>query len=110
MIDLINLLRQIFAYVLLITGSYFLFSTAVGMIRFPDLYTRLHAGSKCLMAGSFSTLMGCIVLEGNIYVSLKLIVIIILILITNPIAIHVLASFGNNNVMPKTIAKYDFDE
>lgn len=104
MIDLINILRQIFAYVFFITGSYFLLSTAVGMIRFPDLYTRLHAGSKCLMAGGISVLMGCIVLEGSIYVSLKLIVIIILLLITNPIAIHVIANFVNNdNVIAKNV-------
>lgn len=111
MIDLINILRQIFVYVFLITGSYFLLSTAVGMIRFPDLYTRLHAGSKCLMAGGISVLMGCIVLEGSSSVSLKLIVILIFLLITNPIAIHVIASFSYNyNLIPKTIVKNDIDE
>ena len=96
MINIINILRQIFVYVFFITGIYFLLSTAVGMIRFPDLYTRLHAGSKCLMAGGISVLMGCIVLEGISSVSLKLIVIIIFLLITNPIAIHVIASFAYN--------------
>jgi len=60
-----DILRQLFIYVFFITGIYFLLSTAVGLIRFPDLYTRLHAASKCLMAGSISVLMGCIVLESN---------------------------------------------
>ncbi len=111
MIDLINILRQIFVYVFLITGIYFLLSTAVGMIRFPDLCIRLHAGSKCLMAGGISVLMGCIVLEGISFVSLKLIVIIIFLLITNPVSIHVIASFSYNfNIIPKTIAKNDIDE
>ncbi|WP_207634118.1 monovalent cation/H(+) antiporter subunit G [Halalkalibacter urbisdiaboli] len=111
MIDLIHFFRQIFVYVFLITGIYFLLSTAVGMIRFPDLYTRLHAGSKCLMAGGISVLMGCIVLEGSSFVSLKLIVIIIFLLVTNPIAIHLIASFSNNfNIIPKTIAKNDIEE
>ncbi|WP_198510327.1 monovalent cation/H(+) antiporter subunit G [Bacillus solitudinis] len=111
MIDLITILRQIFVYVFLLTGIYFLLSTAVGMIRFPDLYTRLHAGSKCLMAGGISVLMGCIVLEGIGVVSLKLIVILIFLLITNPIAIHVIASFTNNyNIIPKILTKNDIDE
>ena len=89
-----NILRQIFVYIFLITGAYFVLSTAMGMIRFPDLYSRLHAGSKCLMAGGISVLVGCIILEGIGFVSLKLIVILIVLLITNPVAIHAIASFA----------------
>lgn len=111
MFNIINILRQIFFYIFLITGIYFLLSTAVAMIRFPDLYTRLHAGSKCLMAGSISVLMGCIVLEGISLVSLKLIVIMIFLLITNPVVIHVIARFAyNHNIISKTIAKNVMDE
>jgi multicomponent Na+:H+ antiporter subunit G len=111
MIDLIHTLRQIVAYVFFITGIYFSISTAVGMVRFPDLYTRLHAGSKCLMAGGISVLMGCIVLEGNGFVSLKLIVILSFLLITNPIAIHVIASLSYQfHLLPKTNAKKNIHE
>ena len=111
MIDFILSVRQLFVFVFFITGIYFLLSTAVGMIRFPDLYTRLHAGAKCLMAGGVSVLMGCIALEGIGFVSLKLILIIIFLVITNPIAIHVIASFENNyNLIPKTISENDIDE
>ncbi|WP_456272624.1 monovalent cation/H(+) antiporter subunit G [Bacillus sp. AK031] len=102
MIIFIDLLRQLFSYLFFITGIYFLFSTAVGMVRFPDLYTRLHAGSKCLMAGGISVLMGCLALEGDIFVSLKLIVLIVLLLIKNPIAIHVIASFADHEQMKDT--------
>lgn len=107
MINFITILKQLFVYVFLITGIYFLLSSALGLIRFPDLYTRLHAGSKCLMAGGISVLMGCIVLEGIGLTSLKLIVILIFLLITNPIAIHVIASFSNYHLIPKTIVKND---
>lgn len=111
MINLITILRQIFVDVFLIAGTYFLISTAVGMIRFLDLYTRLHAASKCLMAGGISVLTGCIVMEGIGYVSLKLIVIIIFLLMTNPVANHVIAKFAyNDNIIPKTIAKNHIDE
>lgn len=111
MINLINILMQIIAYVFLITGIFFVLSTAVAMIRFPDLYTRLHAGSKCLMAGSISVLMGCLVLEGINLNSLKLIVIIIFLLVTNSVAIHVIASFANNHkIKSKTITKNDIED
>lgn len=96
MINLINILRQLFVYVFLIIGIYFFLSTTVGMIRFPDLYPRLHAGSKCLMAGAISVIIGCILLEGIRFASLKLIIILIFLLITNQVAIHVIASFAYN--------------
>lgn len=110
-INLITILRQILAYGFLIVGTYFFISTAVGIIRFPDLYTRLHAGSKCLMAGSISALLGCTVLEGISYTSLKLIVIIFLLIFTNPVAIHVIANFANNyNIIPKTVTEKHITE
>ncbi|WP_226037508.1 monovalent cation/H(+) antiporter subunit G [Aquibacillus saliphilus] len=111
MIDFILSIRQLFVFIFFITGIYFLLSTAVGLIRFPNLYTRLHAGSKCLMAGGISVFMGCIVLEGISFVSLKLIVIMIFLSITNPVTIHVIASFDNNyNLIPKTYTKEDFEK
>ena len=111
MIDFINILRHIFAYAFLIIGVYFLLSTALGMVRFSDLYTRLHAGSKCLMAGGISVLIGCIVLEAMSYTSLKLIAILIFLIITNPIVIHVIASTSSNdNLLPHTIVKNDINE
>ncbi|WP_407933987.1 monovalent cation/H(+) antiporter subunit G [Aquibacillus rhizosphaerae] len=111
MIDFLPSIRQLFAFVFFITGIYFLLSTAVGLIRFPNLYTRLHAGSKCLMAGGISVFMGCIALEGISFVSLKLIIILAFLLITNPIAIHVIAKFDNNyNLIPKVYTKEDFEK
>lgn len=111
MIEFLTIFRQLVAYVFLLTGVYFLVSTAVGMIRFPNLYTRLHAASKCLMAGSISVLIGCIVLEGSLFVSLKLILLLLFLVITNPIAVHVITSHSTTfNVLPKTIAKHEFDE
>ncbi len=111
MIDLIPILRQIVVYVFLLAGSYFLLSTAVGMIRFPDLYTRLHAATKCLIAGGISVLIGCIVQGGINFDSLKLIVIILFLLLTNPIATHVIARLSTNfDLVPKTISENDNDK
>ncbi|RSK25824.1 cation:proton antiporter [Bacillus sp. HMF5848] len=96
MIHLIDMLSQIFVYICFITGFYFLVSTTVGMIRLPDLYTRLHISSKCLMAGGISILVGCIVQEGIGSISFKLFVIIIFLFITLPVATHVIANVPNN--------------
>ncbi|MFW6256647.1 MAG: monovalent cation/H(+) antiporter subunit G [Bacillota bacterium] len=83
--------RTIFSYYFLITGTFFLVSTAVGMIRFPDFYTRLHAGSKCLVAGGISVLIGFMIREGLSQISLKLFILSAILLITSPVAVHAIA-------------------
>ncbi|MBE4906489.1 monovalent cation/H(+) antiporter subunit G [Bacillus luteolus] len=109
--NLITILIQIVAYVFFIIGSYFLLSTAVGMIRFPDLYTRLHAGSKCLIAGGISVLIGCILVEGISFDSLKLIIMLTFLLLTNPIATHVIVRLSTNfDLVSETISENDIDK
>ncbi len=107
---MINAIRTFSIYFFLIVGTYFLVSAAVGMIRFPDFYTRLHAGSKCLIAGGVSILLGCIILQGFNFVSLKLLVIIIFLLITNPVAIHAIArSAYKYGLKPQKSVKNDLE-
>jgi len=45
---------DIVAYGLMIAGVVFFFGTSVGLIRFPDFYTRMHAAGK---GDSFSTVL-----------------------------------------------------
>ena len=40
-------------YLLLGIGVFFNLLAGVGLLRFPDVYTRLHAGTKCTTFGSF---------------------------------------------------------
>ena len=42
----------ILAQLLVCAGIFFLFMGAVGLVRFPDFYTRMHAASKCDTLGS----------------------------------------------------------
>ena len=64
------------------------------MIRFEDFYIRLHIVSKCLTGGGISVLLGIIVLQGFSIYSLKLGLIIIFLVITNPVTTHALARAG----------------
>ncbi len=78
------------------------------MVRFPDFYTRLHAGSKCLVAGGVSILIGCIIIEGFNFISLKLLIIIIFLFISNPVAIHAIArSAYSYGLKPKNLVLDD---
>ena len=75
----------------MITGTFFFVVTGIAMIRFPDFYNRLHAGSKCLTAGGISILLGLIILEGLSFISLRLSLIIGFLLVTNPVTSHAIA-------------------
>ncbi len=76
---------------LIAVGTGFCLSAAVGVTRFPDVYTRLHAGTKCLTAGTLLILLGVAILEGSWPASGKILLIAAFLVATNPIAAHAVA-------------------
>ena len=48
----------------ILIGAFFVLTAAVGVVRFPDLYTRLHASSKLVTLGSAGIFLG-VALELN---------------------------------------------
>jgi len=76
---------------LIAVGTAFCLSATVGVIRFPDVYTRLHAATKCLTAGALLILVGVALLEGSWPMSGRVLLIALFFLATNPIAGHAVA-------------------
>ncbi|MFO7819532.1 MAG: monovalent cation/H(+) antiporter subunit G [Halanaerobacter sp.] len=72
-------------------GTFFFLITGIGMVRFVDFYIRLHILSKAVTGGAISILLGIIILRGASFYSLKLLVIILLLVITNPATSHAIA-------------------
>jgi multicomponent Na+:H+ antiporter subunit G len=69
-------------------GTIFLFLGSLGVIRLPDVYNRLQAGTKCTTLGAFLTIVGVGVTQPDLLP--KTLVIALFILITNPISNHAL--------------------
>ena len=70
-------------------GSFFLFLGTLGVLRMPDVYNRMQAGTKATTLGSMLTLFGIgLAVPGWMP---KLIILILFILFTNPISSHALA-------------------
>lgn len=67
-------------------GASFLFLGGLGLARFPDVYNRVQAGTKCTTLGAFSTLLGVGIMEPTWLP--KTILIGLFILVTNPISSH----------------------
>lgn len=76
---------------LFIAGSFFLIVGAIGIVRFPDFYTRMHPAGKCDTLGQALILLGLIIYEGASFISIKMLFIIIFIFIANPTATHAIA-------------------
>ncbi|KYK29562.1 MAG: Na+/H+ antiporter subunit G [Theionarchaea archaeon] len=78
-------------YFLFLAGCTVMVLGAVGVIRFPDVYTRLHASTKCDTGGSISILLGVAISIGLTMTSVKVLSILFLIFLLNPVASHALA-------------------
>jgi len=69
-------------------GVIFLFLGGLGVLRLPDVYNRLQAGTKCTTLGAFFTIVGVGIMEPDWF--WKALLIAIFILIVNPISSHAL--------------------
>lgn len=83
-----DLLDQIGAVFTLIGALFFLLS-AVGLLRMPDSYNRIQAGTKATTLGSILFLIGLAMIHPEW--ATKLIILILFILLTNPISSNVLS-------------------
>lgn len=91
---------DIIIYILLGIGVFFNLLAGVGLLRFPDVYTRLHAGTKCTTFGSIF-LLGAVILIGlkiwytestdGSVLAIHSIIALLAILLTNPTGAHAIA-------------------
>ncbi|MBU1144774.1 MAG: monovalent cation/H(+) antiporter subunit G [Firmicutes bacterium] len=74
---------EIISYIFLVIGGIFFFLGGLGILRMPDTFNRIQAGTKATTLGSFSILIG--VAFANPSWTFKIIIIIVFIAISNPI-------------------------
>lgn len=86
--DIISVIAGLFIFV----GVFFIVIAAIGVLRFPDFYSRIHPAGKCDTMGQAMVFIGLIIFEGFTLVSVKMLIIILFIFIVNPTATHALAN------------------
>lgn len=72
-------------------SSFFFFVGTLGLLRMPDPFTRIHATTKCDTLGAGFGLTALIIHFGASFISMKILLILIFIWITNPTAGHVIS-------------------
>ena len=79
------------SWVLLVTGGFFGIIGGIGLLRFPDLFSRLHAAGVTDTLGAGLILIGLMLQAGWSLITIKLILILAFGLFTSPTATHALA-------------------
>ena len=89
-------------YIFIIIGLFFNVVGVVGLHRFPDMYTRLHAATKCTTFGSIFIIMAVILQSASIWamegafssqsiLSIHSVIALVVLLITNATGAHAIA-------------------
>jgi len=83
-------MREIVSAVLVLIGALFMFLAGVGIVRMPDLYTRMSATTKVATLGVGSTLLAVAVYFNELGITSRALATIAFVLLTAPVAAHMI--------------------
>lgn len=89
--ELLSNAIHILSGVLIVAGAFFVLVGAIGLVRMPDVFTRMHAASVTETAGAGLLLIGLMLQTGFTLLTLKLFFVLMLFGLTAPVATHALA-------------------
>ena len=102
--------QDIAGWGLLIAGSVMLVIGAVGLVRLPDVFARMHGAGIIDNLGMGAVLIGLMVQSGLTGVTIKLVLIVVFILFTSPTTTHALARAAlGGGVTPRLDGQKDGD-
>jgi multicomponent Na+:H+ antiporter subunit G len=90
----------IIASILLLLGSLFALVAAIGIVRMPDIYCRMHAATKAGAFGVSLILLALCIALPTVRVVIQSILIIAFFYLTAPIAAHLIGRVGMNWKLP----------
>ncbi|MFC4852857.1 monovalent cation/H(+) antiporter subunit G [Actinophytocola glycyrrhizae] len=91
---------DVVSWVLLAAGALFVVSGGVGLLRFPDFYTRIHAAGVTDSAGAGLILFGLLAQATTWDTAVRLLVIALFLALSGPTATHILARAARRDGVP----------
>lgn len=88
---MIENIQDYVAGLLIVAGALFALVASIGLLRLPDVYTRMHAASKAGTLGSCVMLLALAVNSSEPAIVMRALAGIVFFLLTAPIAAHLLA-------------------
>jgi multicomponent Na+:H+ antiporter subunit G len=102
----IDTLLELCSALCLLIGSFLCLSGGVGILRFPDFYTRMHAVGVTDTLAASMILIGLMLQSPEMLVIIKLVMILLMTLFINPTASHALAKAAfHNGLLPLCAGK-----
>ncbi len=87
-------ISHLIAASLVFIGAVITFVAAIGVLRLPDFFLRMHAATKAGVGGAGVVMLGVGMYEGTLEVWLKVAFVVFFLLLTTPIAGHLLGRAG----------------
>jgi len=84
-------MNEIIGYILMTVGILFDVFGCIGLVRFPDVYNRLQAATKCVTLGTILLLVGAGLFGGQGIIFAKACICAFFIILTSPTAAHAIA-------------------
>jgi len=109
-VDWLAVIRWGLTVVSMATGLFFVFAGALGVLRLPDFYTRLHAAGMTDTLGAELILVALIIQSGFSQMSLKLLLVAFFLLITSPTATHAVAHAAYTAGLKPILGRYKAPE
>lgn len=82
---------SVLGWISIVAGAGFTLLGCLGLVRFPDLYNRMQAATKCVTLGTCGIMLGVFLLSGFTSLGVKALVCALFVLVTMPVAAHALA-------------------
>lgn len=101
---------DILSWVLLLTGAFLGVSGAIGLFRFPDFYSRVHAASVTDTLCTLLIISGLVLQAGFTLITVKLIIVLLFLWYTSPLAGHALVKAAHNDGLKPLLSNTDNDE
>jgi multicomponent Na+:H+ antiporter subunit G len=110
-------MREIITSSLILFGAFFMLLAAVGIVRLPDLFMRMHAATKSGTLGVSGMILAVAVHFGDLGIAMRSALIIVFIFMTAPVAAHFIARAAyiievplwENTVTDELRGKYDHE-
>ena len=82
--------REVLGWLFIVPGAIFCVIGGIGLLRFPEFYSRMHAAGITDTLGAALVLIGLMFQSADWTVAVKLLVILFFLYVTSPTAAHAL--------------------
>lgn len=83
--------REFLAALFMLGGAIFFLASAIGMMRLPDFYSRIHASGNSETLGCMLSFIGLMIYEGATLTTVKMALVFLIVFLANPIGSHILS-------------------